>query len=186
MSPGALQCLEVREMRRKYQRRLKIGGQSRKKFCWWLRRKESAYSVGDLQETRVRILGREDPRQEEMAIYSNILAWKILWTEDPGGLQSMRVTRSQMQLNTHTDQKQKENLPGSLEGLSWMKRVIKGGKSCSRSSQGKTENFPQNSETWMTIPGDLGESSLRGWSKDFGIQVGGLREWNKIRDEVQI
>ena len=92
-------------MRRKYQRRLKIGGQSRKKFCWWLRRKESAYSVGDLQETRVRILGREDPWQEEMAIYSNILAWKILWTEDPGGLQSIVLQRTAHDRAQHTGQK---------------------------------------------------------------------------------
>ena len=42
-----------------------------------------------MQETQVRFLGREDPLEKEMAIYSNILAWKIPWTEEPGGLQSM-------------------------------------------------------------------------------------------------
>ena len=31
-------------------------------------------------------LGREDPLKEEMATYSSILAWRILWTEEPGGL----------------------------------------------------------------------------------------------------
>ena len=35
----------------------------------------------------------EDPLEEEMATDSNILAWKILWTEDPGGLQSMGSPR---------------------------------------------------------------------------------------------
>ena len=35
------------------------------------------------------ILGWEDPLEEEMAIYSSILAWKISWTEEPDGLQSM-------------------------------------------------------------------------------------------------
>ena len=34
-------------------------------------------------------LGWEDPLEEEMATHSNILAWKIPWTEEPGGLQSM-------------------------------------------------------------------------------------------------
>ena len=159
MSPGALQCLEVREMSRRQQRRLRIGGQSRKKFCWWLRGKEIASSVGDLQETRVRTLGQEDPLEEEMAIYSsspscleNPMDRGSWWPTVHG------VTRSQTQLNMHTDQKQKESLPGSLEGLSWRKRVIKRVKSCRRSSQRKTENFPQNSATWMAIPGDLGES----------------------------
>ena len=44
-------------------------------------------------ETWVQSLGREDPGKE-MAIYSSILAWRIPWTEEPGGLQSMGVTKS--------------------------------------------------------------------------------------------
>ena len=40
----------------------------------------------ETQETRVRSLGQEDPLEEEMATYSSILAWKISWTEEPGGL----------------------------------------------------------------------------------------------------
>ena len=35
-------------------------------------------------------LGQEDPLEEEMATYSNIPAWEIPWTEEPGGPQSMR------------------------------------------------------------------------------------------------
>ena len=38
-----------------------------------------------MQETRVRSLGREDPLEKEMATHSSVLAWKIPWTEDPGG-----------------------------------------------------------------------------------------------------
>ena len=41
-----------------------------------------------VKETQVRSLGREDPLEEEMATHSSILAWKITWTEEPGGLQS--------------------------------------------------------------------------------------------------
>ena len=41
-----------------------------------------------MQETWVRFLGREDPPEKEMAIYSSILAWKTPWTEEPGGPQS--------------------------------------------------------------------------------------------------
>jgi len=42
-----------------------------------------------IQETWVRSLGWEDPVEEGMATNSSILAWKIPWTEEPGGLQSM-------------------------------------------------------------------------------------------------
>ena len=42
-----------------------------------------------MQETQVQSLGEEDPLEEEMATHSSILAWKIPWTEEPGGLRSM-------------------------------------------------------------------------------------------------
>ena len=46
-----------------------------------------------VQETRVRSLGWEDPLEKEMAIHSSILAWRIPWTEEPGGLESMGPQR---------------------------------------------------------------------------------------------
>ena len=46
-----------------------------------------------MRETWVQSLGREDPLEEGMVIQSSILAWKILWTEEPGGLQSMELQR---------------------------------------------------------------------------------------------
>ena len=46
-----------------------------------------------MQETRVRSLGREEPLEEGMAIHSSILAWRIPWTKEPGGLWSMRLQR---------------------------------------------------------------------------------------------
>ena len=42
---------------------------------------------------RVQSLGQEDPLEEEMATHSSILAWKILWTEEPGRLWSMGLQR---------------------------------------------------------------------------------------------
>ena len=44
-------------------------------------------------ETWVRSLGREDTLEKEMATHSSILAWKILWMEEPGGLQSTGLRR---------------------------------------------------------------------------------------------
>ena len=46
-----------------------------------------------MQETRVRSLGWEDPLEKEMATHSSIPAWKIPWTEEPGGLQSNGLQR---------------------------------------------------------------------------------------------
>ena len=46
-----------------------------------------------MQGTWVQSLGQEDPLENEMATHSNILAWKIPWTEEPGRLQSMGSLR---------------------------------------------------------------------------------------------
>ena len=52
-------------------------------------------------ETWVPSLGWEDPLEEEMATHSSILAWRIPWTEEPGGLQSMGLQRARLnQLST--------------------------------------------------------------------------------------
>ena len=55
---------------------------------------------GDIRD-RVQSLSREDPLEEGMAIHSNILAWKIPWTEEPGELQSMGSQRPCMRLSMH-------------------------------------------------------------------------------------
>ena len=52
------------------------------------------------QKTLVRFLGWEDPLEKDMATHSNILAWRIPWTEEPGGLQYIG-SQSQTQLSTH-------------------------------------------------------------------------------------
>ena len=49
-----------------------------------------------VQGTRVQSLGQEDPPEKEMVTHSSILAWRILWTEEPGGLQSMGSQESVM------------------------------------------------------------------------------------------
>ena len=51
----------------------------------WLSSKESVCNRG----VRVQSLGREDALEKEMATHSSILAWKILWTEEPGRFQSV-------------------------------------------------------------------------------------------------
>ena len=50
-------------------------------------------AMQELQEMWVQSLGREDPLEEGMATHSNIFAWRIPWTEEPGGLQSIGSQR---------------------------------------------------------------------------------------------
>ena len=54
---------------------------------------QSVKNLPAVQETRVRSLGWEAPLEKEMATHSSILAWKISWAEEPGGLQSMGSQR---------------------------------------------------------------------------------------------
>ena len=58
--------------------------------------KESACNAGDhlsMQKTRVQSLGQEDPLEKETTTHSSILAWRIPWTEEAGGLESMGSQR---------------------------------------------------------------------------------------------
>ena len=50
-------------------------------------------AIQETQETWVRSLSWEDPLEEKMATHSSMLAWRIPWTEEPGGLQSMGLLR---------------------------------------------------------------------------------------------
>ena len=50
-------------------------------------------NLPEMWETRVRPLGQEDPLEKGMATHSSILAWRIPWTEESGGLQSMGLQR---------------------------------------------------------------------------------------------
>ena len=64
-------------------------------------------AMQEKQEMRVPSLGWEDPLEEEMATHCSILAWKIPWTEEPGGLQPMGLQRDMTELlSTHTQASQ--------------------------------------------------------------------------------
>ena len=49
-----------------------------------------------MQETQVQSLDQEDPLEKETATHSSIIAWKVLWTEEPGGPQSIRLLKLDM------------------------------------------------------------------------------------------
>ena len=51
-------------------------------------------AMQETQETWVRILGQEDPLEEDMVTHSSILAWRTLWTEEPDRLQSIQSQRA--------------------------------------------------------------------------------------------
>ena len=62
-------------------------------YSWASLVAQKVKSLPAMQEIQVRFLGQEDPLEKEMATHSSILAWKISWTEEPGGLQSMGSQR---------------------------------------------------------------------------------------------
>ena len=68
------------------------------------------------QKTPVRSLGQEDPLACGMATYSSILAWRIPWMEEPGGLESMESKKSWTQLSTYTT--------SSREAEAWEERCL--------------------------------------------------------------
>ena len=61
-----------------------------------------------MQEIQVLLLGREDPLEKEMVTLSSILAWRIPWTEEPDGLQSMGLQRVGYDWEANTDMTHKK------------------------------------------------------------------------------
>ena len=57
---------------------------------WWLR---WVKNLPAMWETQIKSLSGEDPLKKGMATHSSILAWRIIWTKEPGGLQSMELQR---------------------------------------------------------------------------------------------
>ena len=74
-----------------------------------------------MQEAQVWSLSWEDPLEKEMATYSSILAWKILWTEEPGRLQPMRSQRVRHALVT----KQQQSVLTGLINVEMLNRPCK-------------------------------------------------------------
>ena len=67
-----------------------------------------------MQETWVQFPGQEDPLEKGMATHSSILAWRILWTEEPGGPQSLGLQKVRHDLETK--QQQYKELSGEKDG----------------------------------------------------------------------
>ena len=66
----------------------------------------------EMQETRVRYLGQEDPLEKEMATDSSILPWRISWTEEPGRLLSMELQRVGQDWSNRAQHSTKSAVPG--------------------------------------------------------------------------
>ena len=61
-------------------------------------KKMANYPLFAMLETRVPSLGQEEPLEKEMATHSSVLAWRVLWTEEPGMLQFMGWQRVRQDL----------------------------------------------------------------------------------------
>ena len=60
---------------------------------------QTVKSLNTMQETWVRSPGQKDLQEKGMATHSSIFAWRIPWTEEPGGLQSNQISKSQTRLS---------------------------------------------------------------------------------------
>ena len=113
----------------------------------------------EMQETWVPSLGWEDPLEEEMATHSNILAWKIPWTEKPGGLQpkgSQRVEHNWVTKHAHREK------VGLLIIRHGSPRFLK-----SKSSS-VTQTHCEQVSTWIVLPHPIetwGTESRWNWHK---------------------
>ena len=85
---------------------------SHDRWRWWQR---THVLVQEMQGTQVRSLGREDPLEEGMATLSSVLAWRIPWTEEPGGIQPMRSRRVRHDWVSNTHLKKLLNMDNSQE-----------------------------------------------------------------------
>ena len=108
-----------------------------------------------MQETQVRSLGREDPLEKEMATHFNIFAWRIPWTEEPGGLQSMGSQRIRhgWAISTTVALSVAQRKTGSSHSASWLTSAaqrlnsLKREYCCSVSKSGPTLCDPMDCTT---------------------------------------
>ena len=125
----------------------------------WSPGKESAHQFGRCRRDG-QSLGQEDSLEEEMATHSSILAWRIPWTEEPGGLQSMGLqsVRHDWVIYTHTH---------FILWLHWALVVM-----CSLSTFGPRVQLPQgrwepitssSNRDWICIPG-IGRQTVNHWT----------------------
>ena len=78
-----------------------------------------------MQDTQARSMGGEDPLKDSMATHSSILAWRIPWTEEPGGLQSMGSQRVGHDRTTkHTPTSVKWKLKWKIKMTEDMEKIV--------------------------------------------------------------
>ena len=98
------------------------------------------------KETQVQSLGQEDPLEEGMATHSNILAWRISWTEEPGGLQSIGLQRD-TQLSRHALRINPTNSADSAKD-----RQMKSGHVINELEEDVCQMLAHSTSTWLTNP----------------------------------
>ena len=117
-----------------------------------------------MQETRVRSLGWEDPLKKEMAAHSSILAWRIPWAEEPGGLQLMGVAKSRTQLkqlSMHTHLQGRQGSRGCIPGSPGESGLVSRGGQGQNTERSAGKESACNAGDLDSIPG-LGRSTGEG------------------------
>ena len=137
---------------------------------WWLRQLKN---LSTIQETWVWSLGWEDPLQKQMATHCSILAWRIPWTEEPGGLQSRGLQIIRIEWLTLSLMAFKSAFPGSsaVKNLSVVKEMCAGSLGQEDSpgeGNGKTLQYsclgnPMDRRAWWAIVNEVAELNTTWW-----------------------
>ena len=110
---------------------------------------------------QVQSLGEEDPLGNEMATLSSILAWRILWTEEPGGLQSTELQRVRHNSDVQADFRKGRGTRDHIANIHWIiKKVIEFQKIICFTDYTKAFDCMDHNKLWkilkmMGIPGHL-------------------------------
>ena len=142
-------------------------------------------AMQEMQKIWVTSLGQEDPHEEGMATHSNILAWKIPWSEKPGGLQSTGLQRIKhgwsnwagTQLSTHTTEHTQTHVLDSVYGFCfcYQRKNMRGGNW-----------FKKNNQRWLPFPYSplACPSSTLAWEYNQTCQWKDFKEGKQQRTEM--
>ena len=121
-----------------------------------------------MQETRVQSLGQEDSLEEENETHSSILAWRIPWTEEPGGLQSLELQRVDQDWMTHTAHFQLQGTPNTYRcelphNVVWKQKTVPQ-KPKNITDMAHWDSGSENAPGWS--PGDPGRKDVSTGGRD--------------------
>ena len=143
---------------------------------FWSRVAQMEKNSHAMRDTQIQSLGHENPLEKEMAVHLSIFAWRISWTEEPGGLQSMGLQRDGYDWATNISEAWfvlMRLLSPRAKGIgsSWRLPQAKGRRRTTRTCSGKLTHACQGQFFWEEFQCQLPAVIRNGWRSQIrGIQ----------------